>query len=74
MTDVGKYGEAIEELEQILARLESTMVDVDELTQHVRRAALLIEQCRGRLRSVESDVSDVLTELGRLGADPQDVK
>ena len=72
MTDAPKYGEALGELEQILARLESTMVDVDELTQEVRRAAVLIENCRGRVRSVESDVSDVLTELGQLGTDPED--
>lgn len=72
MTEAGDYGSALGELEQILARLESTMVDVDELTQQVRRAAVLIEQCRSRLRSVESDVSGVLTELGHLGSDPED--
>ncbi len=48
------------------------MVDVDELAQQVRRAAELIAQCRSRLRSVESDVSGVLTELGQLGTDPED--
>lgn len=72
MTEAGDYGSALGELEQILARLESTMVDVDELAQQVRRAAELIAQCRSRLRSVESDVSGVLTELGQLGTDPED--
>lgn len=64
------YADAIGELEDILTRLESTNVDVDELTQQVRRAAVLIGHCRSRLHIVERDVHTVLNELGRLAADP----
>lgn len=64
------YGSAVGELEAILARLESTAVDVDELAQQVRRAAILIDHCRSRLHVVEADVGGVLSELGQRGSDP----
>jgi exodeoxyribonuclease VII small subunit len=67
--DLG-YNDALIELEEILGRLESTAVDVDELGQQVRRAAELIEHCRRRLRLVEDDVSAVLTDLRHLAAEP----
>ena len=64
------YASAIGELEDILTRLESSNVDVDELTQQVRRAAVLIGHCRSRLHIVERDVHTVLNELGHLAIDP----
>ncbi len=56
------YAEAMAEVEQILSQLNAEKVSVDELEQKVRRASLLIEQCRAKLRSVESGVSALLEE------------
>jgi exodeoxyribonuclease VII small subunit len=70
--DIG-YGEALSELERILEGLESSAVDVDQLSQNVARAAALITQCRARLATVEADVASVVDRLGGpTGTDPTD--
>jgi exodeoxyribonuclease VII small subunit len=55
-----RYSEALEELEGILASIESGNVDIDTLSQRVTRATELIKICRARLLKVESDVKGVL--------------
>lgn len=54
------YGEAIAEVESILARFQSGELDVDTLAAHVRRATELIAWCRERLVKAEKDVSKAL--------------
>lgn len=55
-----RYSEALEELEDILASIESGNVDIDTLSQRVTRATELIKICRARLLKVEEDVKGVL--------------
>lgn len=55
-----RYSEALEELEGILASIESGNVDIDTLSQRVTRATELIKICRARLLKVEEDVKGVL--------------
>jgi exodeoxyribonuclease VII small subunit len=57
------YAEALDELDGILAKLDSTGVDVDTLADQVARGALLVRYCRERLRAVRSDVDAVVGEL-----------
>jgi len=57
------YAEALAELEEILAELESDDVDVDTLAQHVARAATLIEMCRERIGSARLRIEDVVKKL-----------
>ena len=57
------YSRAVEELEQILAEIESETVDVDVLTEKVKRATHLIKWCKARLRKTETDVQKVLAEI-----------
>lgn len=59
------YRQAAAELEQILARLESSTVDVDLLASEVRRAVSLISFCRRRLTSVESELDEALLDLAQ---------
>jgi exodeoxyribonuclease VII small subunit len=63
--DLGElgYGDAMRELEQILAELEADDVDVDHLAERVARAAALIELCRGRIEAARVDVTRIVTEL-----------
>lgn len=57
------YSQAIEELEAIVRGLEQEAVDVDVLAQKVKRAAALIQQCKGKLRATEDEVQKVLQEM-----------
>ncbi len=57
------YTDALEELDDILAQLESTTVDVDVLAERVARGAVLVRYCRQRLRVVRTDVEAVVDDL-----------
>jgi exodeoxyribonuclease VII small subunit len=57
------YGDAIEELEQILGELDAGSADVDRLADRVKRAADLVRYCRHRLGVVRADVDAVVGDL-----------
>ncbi|MDR2882454.1 MAG: exodeoxyribonuclease VII small subunit [Alistipes sp.] len=54
------YGEAIAEVEAILARFSGGELDVDTLAAQVKRATELIAWCRVRLEKAEKDVVEAL--------------
>ena len=56
------YTTAFEELSEIQMALESNEVPIDELSEKVKRANLLIQFCRERLRSTEEEVQSILNE------------
>jgi exodeoxyribonuclease VII small subunit len=57
------YSQALTELEEIVARIESEEIDIDILAEKVKRAAYLIQLCRGKLRDTEEEVKRSLSEL-----------
>lgn len=57
------YSLALTELEQITSEIESESIDVDTLTEKVKRAAYLIKFCRERLRNTEEEVKRVLSDI-----------
>jgi exodeoxyribonuclease VII small subunit len=57
------YGAALEELQEILSKLESENVDVDRLASRVERAGALIRLCQGRLAAAELQVERVVDAL-----------
>jgi len=57
------YAEAIAELEEILETLDRDDVDVDQLSEHVQRAAELIELCRERIGSAKLRIEEVVGAL-----------
>jgi len=57
------YNEAILEIEEILQKIESGELDVDELTDKVKRVAFLLETCKKKLRSTESEIQKVIDGL-----------
>jgi exodeoxyribonuclease VII small subunit len=57
------YKEAFEELQQIVSEIEEGQISVDELSEKVKRAALLIRICKQKLSSTEEDVNKILREL-----------
>ena len=57
------YQEAIEEIETILAKMENEEMDVDDLSEKVKRVSLLIRTCREKLIQTEAEVEKVLKEI-----------
>ena len=58
-----KYKDALTEIEEIISEIEGETVDVDVLTEKVKRAAELIKFCKGKLTKTEKEVSRVLEEF-----------
>lgn len=57
------YNEAIAEIEEILERMESEELDVDELSEKVKRVSELVRFCRNKLKTTEEEVEMVLKEM-----------
>lgn len=57
------FSGAIEELDAIVAELESSQLDVDVLAVRVERAAELVTWCRGRIDGTKLRVEEVLNSL-----------
>ena len=57
------YGQAVAELEAILAELESESVDVDRLAERVKRASALIRHCRSRVGSARVEIERIVADL-----------
>jgi exodeoxyribonuclease VII small subunit len=66
------YAEALSELEEILAGLEEGDVDIDRLAARVRRAAALLERCRGRIEEARLEVTRVVAGLAPEAAHATD--
>ena len=58
-----KYQEAFDELEQIVMSIEDGDIDVDELSDKVKRASKLIQLCSTKLKSTEEEVDQILQEM-----------
>jgi exodeoxyribonuclease VII small subunit len=57
------FREAMEELEGILERIEGEEVDIDRLASELRRAAQLLDLCRGKIRKAEVEVTQIVQSL-----------
>jgi len=58
-----RFGEAIEELESTLRRVESEEIDIDDLADELKNAAQLLEICREKIRKAELEVSQIVQAL-----------
>ncbi len=59
------YSEAISEIEEILRNIESGELDVDDLTDHVKRVAVLLDICKKKLKTTEKEIQKVVDGLER---------
>ncbi len=63
MSDEIRYTDAFEELRLIVKEMESGDIEIDELSEKVKRAAVLIRICRDKLMATELDVKQILSDL-----------
>ncbi len=64
-TEPTSYEAALEELEQLVVRIESGQMPLDQLLAGYQRGAVLLAFCRDRLEAVQNQVQ-VLDEGGSL--------
>ena len=57
------YQEAFEELQLLVRKMENAEISVDELTEMIKKATLLINICKKKLTDTEEEVKKILKEL-----------
>jgi len=57
------YKEAVAEIEDILEKIENEELDVDDLTEKVKRVSSLITLCKEKLHNTEQEVEKILKEM-----------
>ena len=57
-----KYEEAIGQLEQIVRQMENNELDVDQLSEQLKRAQQLIQFCRDKLTKTDEEIRQILEE------------
>ncbi len=55
------YAEAMYELESIVEHVEQNEMDIDGLTERLKRAQQLVKFCRERLLKTEEEVKSILS-------------
>lgn len=63
MSEQLSYTQAFEELQELVSLIERGEISIDELSEKVKRAAVLIKICKTKLASTEEDVNQILKEL-----------
>jgi len=58
-----KYSEAIEEVERIINQIESNELDIDELTEKIRRASELLKFCKQKLHFTEEEIQKIIDHM-----------
>jgi exodeoxyribonuclease VII small subunit len=59
-SDIKNYDEAVKELEEILQLLENNELKIDDLTQKAKRATVLVEYCKEKLRKTTEELDEIM--------------
>jgi exodeoxyribonuclease VII small subunit len=57
------YEEAYQELVEIVQRIESGEISIDELSDKVKRASVLLKYCKEKLHNTEKDIDGILQDI-----------
>jgi exodeoxyribonuclease VII small subunit len=57
------YAEAMKEIETTLRQIEMEELDVDDLSEKVKRVSVLIKLCKEKLHNTESEVEKILNDI-----------
>ena len=60
------YTQAMQELETIVAKMQSDNCDIDALADYTKRAALLIKFCRDKLLKTDEEVKKCIESLSSI--------
>lgn len=57
------YRDSITEIEETIASIENDELDVDELSEKVKRVSELLVICKEKLHNTEKEVEKILNEM-----------
>ncbi len=66
MAKESKFEDKLKELEKIVNELESGEIDLDSSIEKYTSAMKLVKECDDKLKSVEEQVTKIVTESGSL--------
>ena len=58
-----KYSEALNEIEEIIQLIENEELDIDDLSEKVKRVTSLIKICKKKLHQTETDIQKILDDI-----------
>lgn len=57
-----KYEEAVAQLEEIVDKMENDELDIDQLTDQLKRAKELVKLCKDKLTKTDDEIKKLLSE------------
>jgi exodeoxyribonuclease VII small subunit len=57
------FNDAVKEIEKILQTIETGNLDVDKLSDEVKKASELIKQCQKKLRTTEEEINNIFKNM-----------
>lgn len=75
-TDIAKmsFEEALRELEQIVEKLDSGQVDLDQSIDIYTRGSLLKQHCDAKLRGAQERIDKIVGKNGNLSVEPANIE
>ncbi len=56
------YEAAVQELEEIVDKMENDELDIDQLTEQLKRAKALVKLCKDKLTKTDEEIKKLLEE------------
>ena len=57
-----KYEEAMKQLEQIVSKMENDELDIDQMSEQLKKAQQLIKLCKDKLVKTDKEIQKILSE------------
>ncbi len=57
-----KYEAAVQELEEIVDKMENDELDIDQLSEQLKRAKALVKLCKDKLTKTDGEIKKLLSE------------
>ena len=57
-----KYESAVHELENIVGKMENDELDIDQLSEQLKRAKELVKMCKDKLTKTDEEIKKLLKE------------
>lgn len=57
-----KYEEAVAQLEEIVEKMENDELDIDQLSEQLKRAKELVKYCKDKLTKTDGEIKKLLSE------------
>ena len=57
-----KYEEVMKQLEQIVSKMENDELDIDQMSEQLKKAQQLIKLCKDKLMKTDKEIQKILSE------------